>query len=90
MQTGTDVADLEIVVLVLGCAANLLLIAGIFWSIFQPERRVWPPAYSTAAYRTFVWALTCGGFGSTIALGLLEWGGRSTSRGPFVGVWALA
>ncbi|WP_299566586.1 methyltransferase [uncultured Sulfitobacter sp.] len=66
--------DLKTLILLLGCAANLLLIAGILWSIFQPERRVWPPERSTATHKTIVWGMTCLGFGSTIILGFLEWG----------------
>ena len=66
--------ELKIVILAAGCVANLLLVVVILWSIFQPERRVWPPVHSTAVHKTVVWALTCVGFGSTIALGLLEWG----------------
>ncbi|MEM5474458.1 isoprenylcysteine carboxylmethyltransferase family protein [Hoeflea sp. AS60] len=66
--------DLNSVVIVLGCAANLLLVTGILWSIFQPERRVWPPIQSTAAHKTVGWGLTCVGFGAAIALALLEWG----------------
>ena len=66
--------DLKTVVLVLGCAANLLLVAGILWSMFQPERRVWPPIHSTGAHKIVVWGLTCVGFGSAIVLALLEWG----------------
>ena len=78
--------DLKAVVLVLGCAANLLLVVGIIWSIFQPERRVWPPVHSTVAHKTVVWALTCVGFGSTIALGLLEWGAFDF---PWIIRWGL-
>ena len=78
--------DLKTVVLVLGCAANLLLVAGILWSIFQPERRVWPPIHSTAANKTVVWGLTCVGFGSAIALALIEWGALDF---PWIIRWGL-
>ena len=66
--------ELKTVILAAGCVANLLLVVGILWSIFQPERRVWPPIHSTAVHKTVVWGLTCVGFGSAIALALLEWG----------------
>ena len=78
--------ELKTVILAAGCVANLLLVVGILWSIFQPERRVWPPIHSTAVHKTVVWGLTCVGFGSAIALALLEWGALDF---PWIIRWGL-
>ncbi len=78
--------NVENLTLVLGTTANLLLVAGIIWSIFQPERRFWPPIRSTAAHKTVVWTLTCASFGAALILGLLGW---ATLDLPWILRWGV-
>jgi len=70
--------NIEIILLIAGCAANLGLIFMFYWSIRWPDRRIWPPARSTSAHKAMVWTLTTTGFASAIALGLLGWGTLET------------
>lgn len=70
--------NVEILFLVSGCAANLSLICMLYWSIRQPDRRIWPPERSTSAHKAMTWTLATTGFASAIALGLLGWGTLET------------
>lgn len=65
--------NIQFLALALGVGANCLLIAGLIWSIYHPETRVWPPQSSTTEHKTAVWLLTVVGFGSTLAFGFVEW-----------------
>ena len=45
----------------------------IIWSIFKPQKRVWPLTQITPLKLILVWAPTFLGFGAAISLGVLDW-----------------
>ncbi|WP_418316205.1 methyltransferase family protein [Piscinibacter sakaiensis] len=75
-----------VLVLALGLAAALALMAMLLWSIAFPPRRLWPPMESTPLNRMTVWALTVVIFASTGVLAVLDW---NASGWPAALRWGL-
>lgn len=61
------------IIFIFGLFIALLTLTTIIWSIFYPEKRIWPPKKYTYLTPFIVWVPTFTLFGILIFLGVLEW-----------------
>lgn len=66
----SDIVPLTLVI-ALFCEAALIVM--LVWSIFVPDRRLWPPRQVSWLSQIMVWIPTVAVFGSTIVVGIAEW-----------------
>ncbi|MCB5200048.1 hypothetical protein LGQ03_12430, partial [Loktanella sp. TSTF-M6] len=59
--------------LIIGLFCEAALIAILVWSIFVPDRRLWPPRQVSWLSQIIVWMPTIAVFGSAIIIGLSQW-----------------
>ena len=62
-------------VIIFSIGAVCILLGGlaIVWSIFKPDKRLWPFSRLTPFKFIIIWGVTCLAFGACIALGVLDW-----------------
>lgn len=65
--------DIVTVTLIIALFCEAALIAMQFWSIFAPDRRLWPPQQVSWLSQIIVWMPTIAVFGSAIIVGLVQW-----------------
>lgn len=59
--------------LAIGFTIAIVTIAALFWSVVQPDRRLWPPRSYGLWTPVLVWVPTFMLSGVIVALGILEW-----------------
>ena len=62
-----------IIIFNIGAICILLGACAIIWSIYRPDRRLWPLSRLTPFKFMVVWGVTCLAFGACIALGVMDW-----------------
>ena len=63
----------EIWIGLLGVISSFYLLIAIVWSIFFPDKRVWPPNEATTGLKVRVWLATVTIFASAFILGVMDW-----------------
>ena len=63
----------EIWIGLLGVISSFYLLIAIVWSIFFPDKRVWPPNEATAGLKVRVWLATVTIFACAFILGVMDW-----------------
>lgn len=66
-------SDIVPLTLVIALFCEAALIAMLVWSIFVPDRRLWPPRQVSWLSQIIVWMPTIAVFGSAIIIGLIQW-----------------
>jgi len=66
-------SDMVPVTLINALFFEAALIAMPVWSIFVPDRRLWPPRQVSWLSQIIVWMPTIAVFGSAIIIGLIQW-----------------
>jgi hypothetical protein len=85
-------SDIVPVTLIIALFCETALIAMLVWSIFAPDRRLWPPRHVSSFSQIMVWMPTISVCGSAIIVGLIQWNAlgwallhrsRSTRNAPY-------
>ena len=63
----------EIWIGLLGVISSFYLLIAIVWSIFFPDKRVWPPNKATTGLKIRVWLATVTIFACAFILGVMDW-----------------
>ena len=63
----------EIWIGLLGVISSFYLLIAIFWSIFFPDKRVWPPNEATTGLKFRAWSATVTIFACAFILGVMDW-----------------
>jgi hypothetical protein len=66
-------SDIVPLTLIIALFCEAALIAMLVWSIFVPDRRLWPPRQVSWFSQIIVWTPTIAVFGSVIIVGLIQW-----------------
>ncbi len=66
-------SDIVPLTLIIALFCEAALIAMLVWSIFVPDRRLWPPRQVSWLSQIIVWIPTVAVFGAAIVVGVAEW-----------------
>lgn len=65
--------EVTAVTFLINVAINYILLAGVFWSIIYPQRRLWPPPGRSSWQQVVTWMLFVLGFASMAVLLVTDW-----------------